>query len=111
LVVGDLEPARHVEVVRFLCDACVAPMPPHVALESVHATPRAATGASRALAALGVRLTYPTYREGKSPSATGLHAPARRANRVRCSLRERLRTRRVDRADVVVPVEPQASRR
>jgi nucleoside-diphosphate-sugar epimerase len=77
-VVGDLEPAPHIEVVRFLCDAYGVPMPPHVPLESVHATLRAdrRVDASRAIAALGVRLAYPTYREGMSPSVTGLRSGA-----------------------------------
>ena len=75
-VVGDLEPAPHIEVVRFLCGAYGVAMPPHVPLESVHASLRAdrRVDASRAIAVLGVALTFPTYREGMSPSATGLRA-------------------------------------
>lgn len=74
LLVGDLEPAPHVDVVRFICDAYGVPMPPFVPLESVHESLRAdrLVDASRALAKLGVTLRYPTYREGMAPAATGL---------------------------------------
>ncbi len=65
-VVGDLEPARHIDVVRFIADAHGVPMPPCVPLESVHESLRAdrRVDASRALAALKVTLRYPSYRDG-----------------------------------------------
>lgn len=71
-LVGDLEPAPHVDVVRFICEAYGVPMPPFVPLESVHESLRAdrKVDASRAIAALGVTLRYPTYRDGMAPSAT-----------------------------------------
>jgi nucleoside-diphosphate-sugar epimerase len=74
MVVGDLEPAPHGDVVRFICEAYGVPMPPFVPLESVHESLRAdrRVDASRALAAAGIRLRYPSYRDGMSPSATGL---------------------------------------
>lgn len=73
-VVGDCEPATHIDVVRFLCATYNAPMPPFVPLESVHESLRAdrRVDASRTLAKFGVTCVYPTYREGMSPSATGL---------------------------------------
>lgn len=76
-VVGDLEPAPHVDVVRWVAEAYGVPLPPFVPLESVHESLRAdrRVDASRALANLGVTLRYPTYREGMAPSVTGLHAP------------------------------------
>jgi nucleoside-diphosphate-sugar epimerase len=75
-VVGDLEPAPHVEVIRFICDSYGVPMPPFVPLESVHESLRAdrRVDASTTLAELGVTLRYPTYREGVSASVTGLVA-------------------------------------
>lgn len=80
ILVSDLEPAPHVDVVRFICEAYGAPMPPFVPLESVHETLRAdrKVDGARALARFGVTLRYPTYREGMSPSATGLpvHEPS-----------------------------------
>jgi nucleoside-diphosphate-sugar epimerase len=74
LLVGDLEPAPHVEVVRFICETYGVPMPPFVPLESVHESLRAdrRVDGAPALARLGVTLLYPTYREGLAPSATGL---------------------------------------
>jgi nucleoside-diphosphate-sugar epimerase len=73
-VVGDLRPAPHREVVEYLCAAYGVPWPASVPLESVHATLRAdrEVDGSRALSELGVRLRFPTYREGMSPEATGL---------------------------------------
>jgi nucleoside-diphosphate-sugar epimerase len=73
-VVGDLAPAPQVEVVRFIVDAYRVPAPPFVPLESVHASLRAdrRIDPGRALATFGVRLRYPTYREGMAPSATGI---------------------------------------
>jgi nucleoside-diphosphate-sugar epimerase len=69
MVVGDREPAPHVEVVRFICEAYGVPMPPFVPLESVHESLRAdrRVDGSRALAELGVTLLYPSYRQGMAP--------------------------------------------
>jgi nucleoside-diphosphate-sugar epimerase len=71
MVVGDLEPAPHVDVVRFVCEAYGVPMPPFVPLESVHESLRAdrQVNGSRALTRFDVTLRYPTYREGMAPSA------------------------------------------
>ena len=73
MVVGDLEPAPHGDVVRFICESYGVPMPPFVPLESVHESLRAdrRVDASRALAASGITLRYPSYRDGKSRTATG----------------------------------------
>jgi nucleoside-diphosphate-sugar epimerase len=73
MVVGDLDPAPHGDVVRFICDAYGVEMPPFVPLESVHESLRAdrRVDASRALAASGVTLRYPSYKDGMSPAATG----------------------------------------
>jgi nucleoside-diphosphate-sugar epimerase len=78
MVVGDLEPAPHGDVVRFISEAYGIPMPPFVPLESVHESLRAdrRVDGSRALAAAGVTLRYPSYRDGMSPAATGLAAKA-----------------------------------
>lgn len=74
MVVGDLEPAPHADVVRFVCEAYGVPLPPFVPLESVHESLRAdrQVDASRALKRFAVTLRYPTYREGMSPVATGI---------------------------------------
>jgi hypothetical protein len=76
MVVGDLDPAPHGDVVRFISEAYAVPMPPFVPLESVHESLRAdrRVDGSRALAASGVTLRYPSYRDGMSPAATGLSA-------------------------------------
>lgn len=73
-VVGDREPARHIDVVHFVCDTYGVPLPPFVPLESVHESLRAdrRVDASRALATSGIQLRYPTYREGLARAATGL---------------------------------------
>ncbi len=65
-VVGDLEPAPQIDVVRFVCETYGVPLPPFVPLESVHESLRAdrRVDAWRALATSGVTLRYPTYREG-----------------------------------------------
>jgi nucleoside-diphosphate-sugar epimerase len=75
-VVGDLAPAPHIEVVRFICERYGAPLPPFVPLDSVHASLRAdrAIDASQALRELGVTLRFPSYREGMDPAVTGLRA-------------------------------------
>jgi nucleoside-diphosphate-sugar epimerase len=68
-VVGDECPARHIEVVRYICELHGLPLPAHVPLDSVHASLRAdrAVDASRALATLNIKLRYPSYREGLVP--------------------------------------------
>lgn len=73
-VVGDREPAPHIEVIRFICEQYRVPLPEAVPLESLHASLRAdrAVDPSRALAMLGVDLKYPSYRQGMAPSATGI---------------------------------------
>jgi nucleoside-diphosphate-sugar epimerase len=73
-VVGDNEPAPHIDVVRFICGAYRVPMPESAPLESLHASLRAdrAVDPSRALAVLGVQLFYPSYRQGMAPEATGI---------------------------------------
>lgn len=70
-VVGDDEPASHLDVVRFVCDAHGVPLPPFVPLETVHETLRAnrRVDGSRALARLGVALRWPTYRLGMAPQS------------------------------------------
>lgn len=73
-VVGDLEPAPHIDVVRFVCDSYGVPLPASAPLETLHASLRAdrAIDASRALERLGVTLRFPSYRQGMTPEATGL---------------------------------------
>lgn len=73
-VVGDREPAPHIEVVRFICDAYHVPMPEFAPLESLHASLRAdrAVDPARALETLGVTLRFPSYRQGMAPAATGI---------------------------------------
>lgn len=65
-VVGDLEPARHIDVVRFVCASYGVALPPSVPWESVHESLRAdrSVDASRALRELQVCLRYPSYRQG-----------------------------------------------
>lgn len=65
-VVGDLEPAPHVEVVRFVCASSGVPMPASIPVDDSDETLRAdrRVDPSRALATLGVTLRYPSYREG-----------------------------------------------
>jgi len=73
-VVGDLAPAPHIDVVRFVCETYGVPLPPFVPLESVHESLRAdrRVDASRALDRAGITLRYPGFREGMAPAATGL---------------------------------------
>jgi nucleoside-diphosphate-sugar epimerase len=75
-VVGDLAPAPHLEVVEYVCAAYGVPLPEHVPLESVHESLRAdrRIDPSRALQMLGVAPRFPSYRDGMSPSATGLRS-------------------------------------
>jgi nucleoside-diphosphate-sugar epimerase len=63
-VVGDLEPCRQIDMVRWLCERLELPFPGSAPLESVHETLRRnrRVDASRALSRLGVDLKYPSYR-------------------------------------------------
>jgi nucleoside-diphosphate-sugar epimerase len=73
-VVGDLEPAPHIEVVRFICNTYRVAMPESAPLETLHASLRAdrAVDASRAITKLRVSLRYPSYQQGMAPAATGI---------------------------------------
>ncbi|HKU36835.1 MAG TPA: hypothetical protein VJR89_01775 [Polyangiales bacterium] len=75
---GDLEPAPHIDVVRFICERYGVPMPPAAPLETLHASLRAdrAVDSARARERLGVTLRFPSYRQGMAPEATGI-APRR----------------------------------
>jgi nucleoside-diphosphate-sugar epimerase len=75
-VVGDLAPAPHSEVVRFICKEYGVALPPMVPLDAVHESLRAdrRVDATRALSLLGVTLRYPSYREGMAAAATGIVA-------------------------------------
>jgi len=68
-VVGDLEPARQCDVVRWICETYGCPSPPSVPPEQVPASLRRnrRIDGRRALAVLGVTLRYPSYREGMRP--------------------------------------------
>ncbi|MDF3069643.1 MAG: Nucleoside-diphosphate-sugar epimerase [Polyangiaceae bacterium] len=68
-VVGDLEPCRQADMVRWLCEHLKLPFPASAPLESVHETLRRnrRVDASHALARLGVTLRYPSYRSMFSP--------------------------------------------
>lgn len=70
-VVGDEKPARHADVVRWICAAYGAPMPPSVPLSEVHETLRGdrQVDGSRALRVLGVTLRYPSYEDGYASPA------------------------------------------
>jgi len=65
-VIGDREPARHIDVVRWVCEEYGVPLPGSVPWEEVHETLRAdrCVDASFAIEKLGVELLFPTYREG-----------------------------------------------
>jgi nucleoside-diphosphate-sugar epimerase len=73
-VIGDLAPAPHIDVVRFVCDTYGVPLPPSVPLGDVHDSLRAdrKIDASRAIARLGMTLRFPDYRAGMSREATGI---------------------------------------
>ncbi|MEY4581496.1 MAG: hypothetical protein RL701_6199 [Pseudomonadota bacterium] len=73
-VVGDLEPAPHIQVVRFVCETYGVPLPPEAPLASLHASLRAdrAVDASHALQQFGVTLRYPSYRQGMAREETGV---------------------------------------
>lgn len=73
-VIGDDTPAPHAEVVRYICRTYGCPAPEAVPLERVHASLQSdrAIDSARAQRVLGVRLRYPSYREGMAPEATGI---------------------------------------
>ena len=68
-VVGDAMPARHRDVVAWICERYGVPMPPSIPLERAHESLRGdrRVDASRALRALGVTLAYPSYTIGYAP--------------------------------------------
>lgn len=77
-VVGDLEPCRQIDMVRWLCEQLGLALPGSAPLEQVHETLRRnrRVDGSRALARLGVELKYPSYREGFAEArATPSDAP------------------------------------
>jgi nucleoside-diphosphate-sugar epimerase len=65
-VVGDLEPCPQRELVAWLCERLKLPFPASAPLDSVPETLRRnrRVDPSRALAALGVSLRFPSYRQG-----------------------------------------------
>ena len=65
-VVGDLEPARQRDVVRWICEEYGCPMPSIVPPEEVHESLRAdrRIDASRVLDRLKITLAYPSFRFG-----------------------------------------------
>lgn len=69
-VVGDEAPARHRDVVAWICERYGVPMPPSIPLESAHESLRGdrRVDASRALRVLGVKLAYPSYELGYAPA-------------------------------------------
>jgi len=77
-VVGDETPAPHLEVVEWICATYGVPLPPFAPLEEVHPSLRGdrRVDGGRARRVLGIELRYPSYRDGMSPEATGLRAPA-----------------------------------
>jgi nucleoside-diphosphate-sugar epimerase len=65
-VMGDREPAPHVDVVRWICDALAIPMAPHAPADEADETLRhdRRVDSARIRADLGLTLAFPTYREG-----------------------------------------------
>lgn len=65
-LVGDHAPTPHLEVVQFLCERMGLPLPLSAPLSEVSPTLRRGrrVAPSQALAALGVALRYPTFRDG-----------------------------------------------
>jgi nucleoside-diphosphate-sugar epimerase len=70
-VVGDMEPATHERVVRWLCEAYGVAFPASAPSHELHHTLRAdrAVDSARARRALGVELEYPSFREGMARRA------------------------------------------
>jgi nucleoside-diphosphate-sugar epimerase len=70
-VVGDLEPAPHIQVVRFVCETYGVPLPAATPLAGLHASLRAdrAVDATFALQHFAVTLRYPSYRQGMARDA------------------------------------------
>jgi hypothetical protein len=68
-VVSDLTPSRHIDVVRFVCETRGLALPSFEPLEQAAASLRAdrRVRPARALERLGVRLRYPSFREGMAP--------------------------------------------
>lgn len=65
--VGDLEPARHIDVVNWLCEKMHLPLPAMAASPAAYRLrSNRCVSAARVLRELGVTLRYPTYREGYS---------------------------------------------
>lgn len=77
-VVGDLEPATQREIVGWICTEYGCPFPPSVAASEVPETLRRnrRVDPRRALAALGVTLRYPSYRDGMKRSELERPPPA-----------------------------------
>ena len=65
-VIGDRDPAPHLEVVRFVCEKYGVPLPPFAPLDQVDETLRhdRRVDPSFALEKLRVTLRYPSYRDG-----------------------------------------------
>jgi len=79
VLIGDNEPATHLEVARFVSETYGVPMPPHVPLEAVHESLRSdrRVDNANARAWLHWNLMYPTYREGMRPAANTPDVSAR----------------------------------
>jgi nucleoside-diphosphate-sugar epimerase len=77
-VIGDLEPCRQIDMVRWLCQRLQLPLPDSAPLEQVHETLRRSrrVDGSRALARLGVTLRYPSYRSMFEHRATAPEVPS-----------------------------------
>lgn len=65
-LVGDTNPATHIEVVTWLCDQLGISLPASIPLEDAHYTLRSnrRIKADRVLAELEIALQYPTYKDG-----------------------------------------------
>lgn len=72
-VIGDTDPSRQIDVVRFICETYGCAMPESQPLDQVPASLRAdrEVDSTRAQTLLGVQLRYPSYRLGMSRAATG----------------------------------------
>ncbi len=65
-LVGDKNPATHIEVVEWLCKQLRIPMPESSPVEEVHYTLRAnrQINSEKLLSELGIKLRFPTYKDG-----------------------------------------------